>query len=219
MTTQATIRIFIVEDHPIVRDGYELLLASEDGIELCGFASKEQDALDGMRRTKPDVAIIDLQLDNGGSGLELIEQVKNEIPSVRMLVVSASDESLFAERAIAAGALGYLSKTSGSQSLVEAIRQVSQGEIVLSPESSNRVLKARLGHNKKSVGDVSSLTNREIQIFRLLGEGDRSAVIAEKLLISQRTVERHCENIKQKLNLPSGRELLRRATLWLQVNQ
>ena len=217
MTPDSQLRIFIVEDHPVVRHGYELLIATEPLFEICGWASGEQEAMDGIRDLKPDVAIVDLTLDQGGSGLELIRQLGRHLSDVSVLVVSASDEELYASRVLQHGALGFLSKNSGGVELLDSIRAVANGEVVVSPKIANHMLKDRIGRSNSSAG-LQSLTDRELQVLQSISDGCSRAVIAERLFISPRTVERHCENIRRKLGLSSNRELLRYATLWSESN-
>lgn len=207
-------KIFIVEDHPIVCDGYVLILEAEDGLQLCGFASTESEALDGLREHQPDLAIVDLMLEDGSGGVELIRRIRQLWPTIRVLVISGSDEQLFAERAIDAGATGYLSKRSATAQLTVAIRRVLNGEIVLSPPIADRVLKSRFGRANASSSPIDGLTNREMQVFRMIGEGRSTSGIADLLFLSPRTVERHRENIKRKLDLQNSTELIRHATTW-----
>ncbi len=203
-----------MEDHPIVRDGYALILGAEADIEVCGFASTEVEAVAGIGSESPQLVIVDLILEDGSSGIELIRQVHQLYPRVRMLVISGSDETLFAGRAIDAGASGYLSKRSASGQLIGAIRRVVNDEIVLSPEIASHLLRSRSNGSERPGNPAHRLTNRELQVFQMLGEGRTTAQIAELLFLSPRTVERHRENIKNKLLLPNATELLRRATQW-----
>jgi DNA-binding NarL/FixJ family response regulator len=219
MCAPRSIRVFVVEDHPIVRDGYALILGAEESIELCGFASSEAEAAASIGDVTPDLVIVDLILDDGGSGIELIRQVHQRYPQVRMLVISGSDESLYAGRSIDAGASGYLSKRSASGNLIRAIHRVMSGEIVLSSRIASQLLKSRSSRSNGTHNSVQNLTNRELQVFRMIGEGCATPKIADLLFLSPRTVERHRENIKRKLQLTNSTELVRHATRWTLENR
>lgn len=218
MTTPDTKRIFIVDDHPIVRDGYALLLGAEDDLEVCGYAADETSALTLIREQKPDLAIVDLTLD-GSHGIELIGEIRKQFPSVKVLVVSAHDEKLFAQRALRAGATGYLNKREASGGLVDSIRRALAGEVVLSPEMMNALLQSQIGQsNPQPATPVDSLSDRELHVFQLIGQGMGTRVIAEQLYLSPRTIERYRENIKAKLNLNSATQLVQYATTWVLEN-
>lgn len=215
MTTPCPKRIIIVDDHPIVRDGYALLLGAEEDLEVCGYAPNETSALALIRAQQPDLAIVDLMLD-GSHGIALVGEIRKQFPSVKVLVVSAHDEKLFAQRSLRAGATGFLNKREASDGLIESIRKALAGEVVLSPTMTRMVLQAQVG-NAKPLGTtpVESLSDRELHVFQLIGQGLATRIIAEQLYLSPRTVERYRENIKAKLNLKSATELVQYATTWV----
>jgi len=208
-------RILIVDDHPLVRAGFTQLISDEPGLEVCGEAADEAEALQQVTATAPELVIVDLSL-AGGSGINLIEHIKAHHPDVRMLVVSMHDESLFAERVLAAGALGYLNKQEAPGNIIKAIRRVLDGRVYLSDELTERLLDGLAGTAKSSTkSSIQRLSNRELEVFELIGRGMTTGKIADHLKLSIKTIETHRENIKKKLQLASGQELTRRAMHWL----
>jgi DNA-binding NarL/FixJ family response regulator len=206
-------KVVIVDDHPIVRRGLAELIAAEPDLEVCGEASDLADALQVIENAGPDAAIIDISL-TSGHGLELIEQVKAKHLPVKMLVSSMHDEMLFAERSLRAGAMGYIPKQESTEKLLEALRQVLRGEIYLTPRMSNRILK-QYAVKPQDGNPIEGLSNRELQVFELIGQGHTTQQIARKLKLSPKTVETHRENIKGKLNLKNSAELNRSAVQWV----
>lgn len=218
MTETGARRILIVDDHPIVREGYALLLGAEAGLEVCGYAADESSALAAIRRERPHLVIVDLLL-SGSHGIELIQQVRQQFPSVRMLVVSAHDEKLFAERVLKAGAVGFLNKREAVGRLIESIQMALAGEIVLSEAMTKQMLQIQAGRSSvPSSTPVEALSNRELHVFQLIGQGTATREIAEQLFLSPRTIERYRENIKAKLKLKSATELVQYATAWVLEN-
>jgi DNA-binding NarL/FixJ family response regulator len=216
-TTDARIskyRVLIVDDHPIVRRGLTDMINQEPDLEVCGEAADMAEALEQVRQRQPDVMVVDLSL-KSGHGIDLIEQVKALDNSIRMLVSSMHDESLFAERALRAGALGYLSKQEPAGKLLDAIRQVARGEIYLSPAMSNRLLYAVVGGDQLHRNPIAGLSNRELEVFEMIGQGLATKQIAGRLHLSPKTIETHREKIKSKLNLSNSNELNRRAVQWV----
>lgn len=208
-------RILIVDDHPIVRQGYAFIIGTESDLRVCGFASTEAEAIQQARVTKPDLVIIDITLENG-SGIELLKRITKSFPNIKSLVVSAFDELLFAERALDAGASGYLNKHEATGVLLDAMRQVLSDEVYLSPKMTKRLLRRKLGRvDDAPASPLSELSDRELQVFRLIGQGTATRHIAQQLSLSPRTVERYRENIKQKLNLRSATQLVQSATKWV----
>lgn len=208
--------IFIVDDHPIMRRGYASLIGREADLTVCGEAGSAQEALAAIGRCGTELAIIDISL-GGMSGIELIKHIRALYPQVLILVVSMHDETLYAERALAAGARGYLMKSEVDKTVIEAIRRILAGSYYLSDEMSTRFF-AQLGGGRRAsdaTSPVSRLSDRELEIFELLGQGRSTAEIAEALMISSKTVETHRARIKGKLGLASGRELLRHAVQWV----
>ena len=208
-------RILIVDDHPLVRSGFVQLISDEPDLEVCGEAADEAQALQLVAATTPDLVIIDLSL-AGGSGINLIERIKAHYGEVCMLVVSMHDESLFAERVLTAGALGYLNKQEAPSNIIRAIRRVLDGRVYLSDKLTERLLDSLTGMAKApGQSPMQRLSNRELEVFELIGRGMTTGKIADHLQLSTKTIETHRENIKKKLGLASGQELTRRAMHWL----
>lgn len=208
-------RVLIVDDHPLVRSGFVQLISDEPDLEVCGETDNENEAMQLVESERPDLIIIDLFL-SGGSGLNLIDRIKAHGNSVSMLVVSMHDESLFADRVLAAGALGYLNKQEAPSNIIKAIRRVLQGKVYLSDEMTGRVLDGLAGGAAQSKqSPLQRLSNRELEVFELIGRGMTTGKIGDHLKLSTKTIETHRENIKRKLALASGQELTRRAMHWL----
>lgn len=216
---KAKTRIFVVDDHPIMRDGMALLIGSEPDLQICGAAGSMQDALQQFPAAKPDFLIVDLSLKDG-LGLELIKIVKERYPHIRMLVVSAYDENLYAERALRNGASGYANKQECEETLLLAIRTVLAGRRYVSEQILQKLINLAIGGEETETGDpVERLSDRELEIFRLIGQGTTPAAIAKQLHISPHTVDSHREKIRHKLNLENGRELMQRAMHWMLDHQ
>lgn len=208
-----TQRILIVDDHPLVRDGLALQIASQRDLSVFGAAESSEEALRLIEHDTPDAAIIDLRLKEG-HGIELVRQIKTRCPSIRVLVMTGLDESLYGERALRAGALGFLGKHESNERLLEAIRTVLRGERYLSPALSQRILGLAL-EGSAGVDVKERLTDRELEIFRLIGKGLSSGAIAEQLFLSRHTVDSHRENIKRKVGARTAGELSRLAVEWV----
>jgi len=214
-----TTRIVIVDDHPLVREGLIGLLAAQSDFAVCGEASGAAEARQIVAATKPDVVIIDLTLPDG-SGLELIKEFKSKWPAIKLLVLSMHDESLFAERVLRAGAVGYVSKHEASRTIVQAVRTILAGKLYLSPNMTELVVqRAFVSGVDVSRSPVERLTEREREVFELIGQGLSSRQIAVKLGVSPKTVETHREHIKEKLELTTGAELAKYAVQWVLENQ
>lgn len=214
--TMSTVRrIIIVEDHPLVCEGLNALISSQPGLEVVGQADDAPRAIRLVEETQPDIVIVDISLKHG-NGIELIKRVKAKHQNVQLIVSSMHDEELYAERALRAGAMGYVHKHEGSRKILDAIDAVLAGRIFVSDRVSNRVL-SQMAHGQEAVeqSPVSQLSDRELQVFELIGQGQSTRQIAEKLHLSPKTVERYRENIKQKLNLPNAVALVRHATQWV----
>lgn len=213
-TPTAPVRIAIVDDHELVRFGVAQLVAREPGWEVCGEAADVASALQMIRDKQPDLAIVDLRLAQG-DGLELVKQVKAACPEVRVLVSSMHEENLFADRAMRAGAWGYVSKQEPAETLRAAIRRVLDGKVYLSASMTERLLIRSTGRSGNADGSpLELLSDRELEVFELLGRGYSVKEIARNLHLSPKTVEYHREHIKEKLNLPSSSAVLRHATAW-----
>ena len=208
-------QIFIVDDHPMMRDGLRALISSESDLEVCGEADDALPALEQIEKLKPDLIIVDITL-RSTSGLELLKDLHHRAPSVPALVISMHDESLYAERVLRAGGRGYVMKQEGGKKLMEAIRHVLSGQTFVSPKISARILDAFSGHRPEGSSPVEQLTDREFEVFQLIGGGLSTKDIAAKLHVSAKTVEVHRVNIKRKLNLGTAPELIRFAVRWVE---
>ncbi|MCX7016629.1 MAG: response regulator transcription factor [Candidatus Sumerlaeota bacterium] len=207
-------RVLIVDDHPVVRYGLAQLIDGQKDLAVCGQASGISEAIRVVQDSKPHLAIIDISL-QGANGIELIKQIKALDKSVKMLVWSMHDESLFAERALHAGALGYLNKKEAAETILEAIRQVLAGKVYLSPRMTERVMQ-RLMQGKPADGlPTDALSDREMEVFELIGRGMATREIAESLHLSPKTIEAHRDNVKKKLGAETNAELVRRAVQWV----
>jgi DNA-binding NarL/FixJ family response regulator len=208
-------KIFIVDDHPIVRLGLAQVIGRETDLEVCGEAGDMAEAMRQIEATRPDAVIIDLTLD-GESGIELMEYVRERWPETKMLVSSAHDERVFAGRVLRAGAMGYISKRDAISKIVDALRQVLGGEVYLSPQMASSLLRRAATGQPLDQDPVAALSDREIQVFEMIGQGLATHEIAGKLALSSKTVESYRKLIKTKLSLRSGAQLARRAFQWVQ---
>jgi len=206
-------KILIVDDHPLVRAGLAQLIGDCPDLEVCAEAADMAEALKQIDSTNPDLAIIDLSL-AGGSGLDLIEHIKSRNRNILMLVASMHDEMLYAERVLAAGARGYINKQEAQESIIRAIRQVLSGKVYLSEAMTERLLSG-LVDVRDEKRDIERLSNRELQVFELIGEGVPVSQIASQLNLSIKTIETHQAHIKKKLGLGSAHELNQRAIRWV----
>ena len=206
-------RILIVDDHPLVRTGFAQLIGDCPDLEVCGEASDMAEALRLIDSDCPDLAIIDLSL-AGGSGLDLIEHIKSRNLDLLMLVASMHDETLYAERVLAAGARGYINKQEAQENIIRAIRQVLAGKVYLSEAMTERMLNG-LVDVRDEKRDIERLSNRELQVFELIGQGVPVSQIASQLNLSIKTIETHQAHIKKKLGLESAHELNQRAIRWV----
>ena len=206
-------RILIVDDHPLVRTGFAQLIGDCPDLEVCGEAGDMAEALKLIETSSPDLAIIDLSL-AGGSGLDLIERIKSRNRDILMLVASMHDETLYAERVLAAGARGYINKQEAQDSIIRAIRQVLSGRVYLSQNMTDRLLSGMVDANGEK-RDIDSLSNRELQVFELIGQGASTSQMAKQLNLSTKTIETHQAHIKKKLGLGSAHQLTQRAIRWV----
>jgi DNA-binding NarL/FixJ family response regulator len=206
-------KILIVDDHPLVRTGLAQLIGDCPDLEVCAEAGDMSGALKIIDASSPDLAIIDLSL-AGGSGLDLIEHIKSRDRNILMLVASMHDETLYAERVLAAGAHGYINKQEAQENIIQAIRQVLNGKVYLSQHMTERLLNGMVNATGDK-RDIDSLSNRELQVFELIGQGTTTSQIAEQLNLSVKTIETHQAHIKKKLGLGSAHELNQRAIRWV----
>jgi DNA-binding NarL/FixJ family response regulator len=201
-------RIVLVDDHPVMRNGLAQLIDQEPDLKVCGQFDDSAPALEGIAALKPDLVIVDLSL-KGGSGLELVKNIKSAHPNVFILVLSMHDETLYAERVLHAGASGYIMKEEATDRVLSAIRTVLGGGIHLSEGMSSRfVHRLATGKNPKGGSVIERLSDRELEVFRLIGEGRGTRDIAQHLRLSIKTIESHRAHLKEKLNLKSAPELV-----------
>jgi DNA-binding NarL/FixJ family response regulator len=198
--------IIIIDDHPIIHDGLKTLLATETNLSIDADASSATEAMEVLKKTTPDLAIIDLSLEDS-DGTYLIQKIHNQYPHIRILVYSMSEEKLFAERIAIAGARGYVMKTSPASILKEAIYTVLNGELYFSQKLKERMLKKEIGRSSGERTMLDNLSNREMDVFKLVGQGWDTVNIGGKLNISRNTVDTHRINIKNKLELENGKAL------------
>jgi DNA-binding NarL/FixJ family response regulator len=207
--------ILLVDDHPLFRKGMIQLLGQEVDFEVRAEAENSPAALDAIRGQKFDLAIIDVGLEGGTNGIELVKMINAEQPELPMLVVSMHDEALYAERALRAGARGYVMKREALDSILNAVRDVLAGEIYISPSMTKRMLFNHIQGTGEARSAIERLTDRELEVFQLIGEGRDMHEIARQLHLSKKTVEAHRSNIKEKLSVSSAREVARQAVQWV----
>lgn len=208
-------RVMIVDDHPIVREGLKQLVDADDDFVCCAEASGLVDAMPRFLDAKPEVIIVDISLEHG-SGIELIKELAHQNERTLILVCSMHDEELFAERVLRAGAKGYVSKDEAPTKLIDAIKRVAEGHVYLSDRMTERMLVRQVGaSDEPEKSPIETLSDRELEVFELIGHGITTREIADKLLLSPKTVETYRENIKHKLNLSNATELTRHAVQWV----
>jgi DNA-binding NarL/FixJ family response regulator len=208
-------RILIVDDHPIVREGISQLINAESDLEVCCGVDDKPGAMTALAEKSPDMVIVDLSLKDS-DGLDLIEHIRARYPDLAILTLSMYDETLYAERALRAGSNGYVMKQAGTETLVHAIRRVLGGRVYLSEEMASQMLgRMASGTRPESSSPVEKLSNRELEVFTLIGKGVATGKIAEKLNLSVKTIETYRNNIKNKLNIDDSAQLVQRATLFV----
>jgi DNA-binding NarL/FixJ family response regulator len=207
-------KIFVVDDHPIVRQGLGLLINREPDMIVCGAAEEAQSALRAIPTLQPDVMVVDISL-SGPDGLELVKTIRTRDANMPILVLSMHDESIYAERALRAGANGYIMKQEATEKVLVAIRRILRGEVYLSDRVSSKMLQQYVrGSSTARESPVADLSDRELEVFRLVGEGHGTRQIAEELHLSVKTVETYQAHIKEKLSLRNARELVQHAIEW-----
>jgi DNA-binding NarL/FixJ family response regulator len=212
-------KVLIVDDHPSVREGLASRISRQTDLEVCGEAADIAEALQFLESTCPDVVVVDISLKTG-NGIDLIKRIKARDRSIRMLAFSMYPDSLYAERALRAGALGYINKENTTGRILDAIRTVRDGEIYLSEEATKLLLNRTVGRSESStLSSVESLSNRELETFELLGQGLTTHQIAARLHLSGYTVETYRRRIRQKLSLQNATELVNAAAQWVLVEQ
>jgi DNA-binding NarL/FixJ family response regulator len=203
--------VLIVDDHPLLRQGLALLINREQDLMVCGEAEEAQKAMTEVAQKKPDILIVDISL-NGPDGLDLLKNLRTQYPSLPVLILSMHDESIYAERALRARANGYIMKHEATEKVLVAVRRILGGDIYLSDRMANKLLHQYIsGTSADMTTQLSALSDRELEVFRLIGEGRGTRQIAEKLHLSIKTVETYQAHIKEKLSLQSGRELVQHA--------
>jgi DNA-binding NarL/FixJ family response regulator len=209
-------RVFLVDDHAIIRLGYVALIKGEPDMEVCGEAGNAIEALGLIRGVKPDIVVADIGLE-GMNGIEMVKHLKAELPDLPVLVISMHDESLYAERALAAGARGYLMKSIADTMMITAIRQIVNGGFHLSEKINQRILtRFTTGRPAVASSPLELLSDREIEIFELIGRGLSTGQIASTIMISPKTVETYRGRIKEKIGVDSTSELVQQAVFWVQ---
>jgi DNA-binding NarL/FixJ family response regulator len=201
----------------MVREGMTMRISAQSDLEVRGEAASEDEAMLFLAEINVDLAIVDLSL-KSGHGIELIKRIKSSHPAVKVLVVSGFEESLYGERALRAGAAGYLNKQASNEKLIEAIETVLRGERFVSPELTGRLVAHALGGCDENEDSIEQLTDRELEIFRLIGQGHTSGAIARQLSLSPHTVDTHRENLKRKIGAENAGELTRQAVQWVLEN-
>ena len=207
--------ILLVDDHPLFRKGMGQLLDGQPDLQVQAEAENSAGALSAIRQQRFDLAIVDIGLRGGANGIELMKFIKAECPELPVLMVSMYDEALYAERALRAGARGYVMKREALDCVLGAVRSVLEGEIYISPTMSKRMIFDHIHSGGEARSAVERLTDRELEVFQLIGEGRDMHEIAGGLHLSKKTVEAHRANIKEKLGVPNAREVVRYATQWV----
>ncbi len=208
------IKILIVDDHPLVRQGLIGLLSNEPDFDVCGEAASVAEARQAVLATDPDVVIMDLTLKDG-NGIELIKDLKHQASHIKVLALSMHDESIFAERVLRAGGMGYVGKEEVSRTIVHAVRAVIAGKHYLSSKMTEQMVSRAFTGGDLSRSPIERLSDREIEVFELIGQGMTVRAIASKLQLSPKTIETHREHIKEKLELKNATELTKHAVQWM----
>jgi DNA-binding NarL/FixJ family response regulator len=209
-------KVFLVDDHPLVREHLRALLQREQDLEVCGEAGDAPTALSLITREEPDLVILDISLKHS-HGLELLKDLQNLLPRLPVLVLSMHDETLYAERALRAGAKGYITKEEATVSVLSAVRKVLAGQVYLSERMAGRMMQKMVKGSPEQAGSpLEALADRELEVFQLVGRGMGTRQIAEELHLGIKTVESYKARIKEKLRLADGNDLLQHAIQWEQ---
>lgn len=208
-------QIVVVDDHPLFLKGITDLILEETDCHVCAVASDAEGAFEALSKVTPDLLILDISL-RGCNGIDLLKKMRIDFPSLQTLIVSMHDESLYAERSLRAGAMGYVMKTVPSEEIIKAMRRVMDGEIYVSEAMKSRMITQPMFGTARELTAVGLLTDRELEILELLGRGMSVRAIAQSLKLSGKTVESHRANVKEKLRLTSSAELTRYSMQWLQ---
>jgi DNA-binding NarL/FixJ family response regulator len=211
---KAKFKVLLVDDHPIVREGLTEMINHEEDLAVCGTAEEMNQALDLLEKLRPDLVVLDISL-KGSNGIEVLKNIKVRYPKMLVLVLSMHDETLYALRALRAGAAGYIMKQEPAERVLASIRQVLNGEISLSENMEKKMMKQLVGGRAARTGSpLEDLSDRELEVFRLIGKGYSTRQIAEELHLSIKTIESHRAHIKEKLNLKNAMELVQHAIQW-----
>ena len=206
--------VFVIDDHPLLRQGLALLINQQQDLEVCGEAEEAHAALQAIAQKRPDILIVDISL-NGPDGLELLKNIRVSYPELPVLILSMHDEAIYAERALRARANGYIMKQEATEKVLVAVRRILNGDVYLSDRMANKMLQQYIGGAPVAIQSrLASLSDRELEVFRMIGEGRSTREIAEELHLSIKTVETYQAHIKDKLSLRSGRELIQHAIQW-----
>ena len=206
--------VLVVDDHPLMRQGLALLINQQQDMQVCGEAEEAQAAMQAIAHLHPDIMILDISL-TGPDGLELLKNIRTTNPDLPVLILSMHDEAIYAERALRARANGYIMKQEATEKVLVAVRRILNGEVYLSERMSNKMLQQYIGGAPSMIQSrIALLSDRELEVFRLIGEGRATREIAEELHLSVKTVETYQAHIKEKLVLRSGRELIQHAIQW-----
>jgi len=206
--------VFIVDDHPLLRQGLALMINRENDLTVCGEAEEAQTAMHAISQRQPDIMIVDISL-NGPDGLDLLKNIRSSYPALPVLILSMHDEATYAERALRARANGYIMKHEATEKVLIAVRRILNGEIYLSDRIANKMLQQYIGGASTALQTrLSTLSDRELEVFRSIGEGRSTRQIADELHLSVKTVETYQAHLKEKLALRSGRELIQHAIQW-----
>lgn len=205
-------RVLIIDDHVMMRDGVAEIIEHAEDLSVCGTASTANEGLDALNKLKPDLVLVDITLP-GKNGIEFIKDARAMQPGLRVLVMSMHDESLYADRVLRAGGRGYIRKQEGGDKLIEAMRRVLRGEIAVSEKMTGRLLETFSGR-KTMDSPLEGLSDRELEVFQLIGQGKTMKEIADELHLSPKTIEVHRSNIRKKLHITSAAELVAYAARW-----
>ena len=210
-------KVLLVDDHPMIRGGLAQVINNQKDLMICGEAGDASAAMRCVASSRPAIAVVDISLE-GKSGLELIKDLQVLRPEVLILVLSMHDESLYAERVLRAGARGYVMKRAGGETVLQAIRQVLSGKVYVSERMSAQILDDFAGiHSARHRSPIEMLTDREFEVFKLIGEGCITREVADRLHISPKTVDVYRQNLKEKLKLPSATSLIQHAVRWVET--
>jgi DNA-binding NarL/FixJ family response regulator len=206
-------RVLLVDDHPLVRKALRALISAQPDLEVCGETDNGAEAIARFRKCRPHLSIIDLSL-RSGSGLDLIKRIHTVDEHAKVLVVSVHEDALYAPRAIEAGALGYVNKAEPEERILAAVREVLRGKVALSASTTEHIIRRSIGKHRETRSMLEKLSDREIEVLELIGQGLPTRRIAEHLRLSVKTIETHREKLKLKLDLPDGAALARYAAVW-----